>query len=253
MIHAHPIIFGAPIFDPSTADYLRRVRAAGSSVSVRNARAIDRLIRGLKRDGLWEKLKAACLLAGPDTLSGALVPLRADMPTPTNNNFVSADYSRTTGLKGKTGGYISSGFQHNLLTLNSRHLAVFTSEPEGTASIEALAGTISDAIQMTLLSTSATGKIVRIADNSGVQSVAATATGLFGGSRSDSATKVQRYASSMFGTTAVSASFADDVIQIMARGAANHTTARLSFYSIGEALDLAQLDALLTAYMAALR
>ena len=60
--------------------------------------AINDFVVGCKTDGIWNAIKACCILAGARTLTGALVPLVGGAPT--NNNFVSGDYDRETGLVG---------------------------------------------------------------------------------------------------------------------------------------------------------
>jgi len=75
--------------DPDAIDYLNRVAAAdGASVEVGIAQAIDAFVRGCKADSAgyagdptrsnWDAIKAACIMCGARTLSGALVPLSVD-------------------------------------------------------------------------------------------------------------------------------------------------------------------------------
>jgi hypothetical protein len=86
-------------FDPDAAAYLRAVEAAdGQALETPVKRAVDDFFRGTKADGIWDAIKASCILCGARTLAGALVPLVGTAPT--NNNFVDADYNRETGLSG---------------------------------------------------------------------------------------------------------------------------------------------------------
>jgi hypothetical protein len=60
--------------------------------------AYNDFVVGCKADGIWDAIKASCILAGARTLSGSLTPLKGAAPT--NFNFVSGDYNRKTGLVG---------------------------------------------------------------------------------------------------------------------------------------------------------
>jgi hypothetical protein len=76
--------------DADALDYLDRMAAAdGASVEVGVATAVDAFVRDSKSLGVWDSIRASCILAGARTLAGALVPLRDygpelwDAPTPT--------------------------------------------------------------------------------------------------------------------------------------------------------------------------
>lgn len=85
--------------DADALTYIRAVEAAdGQALETAVRTAYNTFIKGCKADGIWSAINASCILAGARTLSGALVPLRG--ATPTNFNFVSADYNRKTGLVG---------------------------------------------------------------------------------------------------------------------------------------------------------
>jgi hypothetical protein len=63
--------------------------ADGASVEVGVATAVDAFVADSKALGVWDSIRASCLLAGARTLAGALVPLKNegpelwDAPTPT--------------------------------------------------------------------------------------------------------------------------------------------------------------------------
>ena len=89
--------------------------------------AYEDFVLGCKSDGIWSAIKASCILAGARTLSGALVPLTGTAPT--NFNFVSGDYDRETGLKGNgTTKYLNSNRAGNDDPVDSKHLFVNFSE-----------------------------------------------------------------------------------------------------------------------------
>lgn len=93
------IITGTQKLDPDAAVYIDRVEAAdGQSLEEGVNIAYSTFVSGCKTDGIWDAIKASCILAGARTLDGALVPLVGTAPT--NFNFASGDYDRKTGLKG---------------------------------------------------------------------------------------------------------------------------------------------------------
>jgi hypothetical protein len=83
--------------------------------------AINAFITGCKADGTWDAIKACCILAGWNGLTGALVPLKGTAPT--NFNFVSGDYNRQTGLVGNgTTKHLNSNFLASNLSTSSNHM-----------------------------------------------------------------------------------------------------------------------------------
>ena len=115
--------------DADAAAYIAAVEVADGQALEAGVRwNIDQFVRGCKADGIWTAIKASCILSGARTLSGALVPLVGTAPT--NNNFVSGDYNRKTGLIG------SIGTNKNLLTnytvlasnVTNSHYSIFPTE-----------------------------------------------------------------------------------------------------------------------------
>lgn len=111
--------------DPDAALYLRRVESAdGQPLEAGVKRAISAFVRGCKSDGIWNAIKASCILAGARTLSGALVPLAGNAPT--NNNFVDADYNRATGLEGDgSTKYLDTNRNNNADPQDDFHLSMY--------------------------------------------------------------------------------------------------------------------------------
>ncbi len=111
-------------YDTDAQAYITAVEAAdGQALETGVRDAINAFVVGCKADGIWTAIKASCILAGARTLSGALVPLVGTAPT--NNDFVTADYDRKTGLKGNGTKNLLSNY--TLLASNSTntHLSVF--------------------------------------------------------------------------------------------------------------------------------
>jgi hypothetical protein len=238
-------------FDPDAADYFSRITLAGSSITDANKSAVNAFIVGCKTDGIWGAIKASCFLAGPDDLTGALVPLVGTAPT--NYNFVEGDYSRTTGLRAITGNeYLSSNRANDADPQNSKHIAVYFSEAHTRAATRFAIATPNET-GMTQLATTTTLVIFRSNNVDYQITNASTLTGLWGSSRANSTAINWRYNGSggttTYGTTTTPSA---SVLQIFARSGYNQTDGRISFYSIGESIDLAILDARLTTYMATL-
>ena len=85
--------------EPEALAYIAAVEAAdGETLEDGVKFAYNSFIKGCKADGIWDAIKASCILAGARTLNGALVPLAGIAPT--NFNFVAGDYNRKTGLVG---------------------------------------------------------------------------------------------------------------------------------------------------------
>lgn len=86
-------------FDIDALAYINSVEQADMQSLEQNVKlAINDFVIGCKKDNIWDAIKSSCILAGARTLQGALVPLKG--VSPTNVDFVSSDYSRVNGLQG---------------------------------------------------------------------------------------------------------------------------------------------------------
>jgi hypothetical protein len=249
--------------DPDAAAYITAVETAdGQALEEKTKIAIDNFVLGCKADGIWTAIKASCILAGARTLNGALVSLVGTAPT--NFNFVSGDYNRKTGLVGDgSTKYLNSNRAGNADPQNSFHLSTYST----TAHDPVLVGTAGGA-SIGNGSVGTTG-----ANNLGVAGGAVAADHkTFSRSRNDTADFLigpGRASITFQGQSRSSVS--EYVVRV---GGANYTQARssqtplstnifvfgrnnagalelpvigrLAFYSIGESLDLALLDARVT-------
>jgi hypothetical protein len=239
--------------DPDAADYFARIVSAGSTISVNNQAAVNAFIVGCKADGIWAAIKAACFLAGPDDLTGALVPLVGTAPT-NNGPFDSDDYNRTTGLVGDgSTKYLDSNRANNADPRNSKHLAVWQTGGEDRATANSPIG-ISLGSTQAFLSSNLTQRFARINVNSGGSDSLDTGEliGFWGGNRSSSNDVQQRFRGTTYDYTHTSVEPTSDNIWVLARNNSVFSRSRLSFYSIGESLDLAVLDARLATYMSSI-
>ena len=241
------------VTDPDAGAYIAAVEAADGNQLLEFAvgKAINDFVVGCKADGIWNAIKASCILAGARTLSGALVPLAGSAPTNINNNFVDSDYNRKTGLKGNgindsTGKRLNTNFAENAVPQNSIHASIYISQQ-------------ASALKYHLFGT----------DNqnaTGIWNSGGTATQLF--SRNAQQTHSINNPTGFIGSsrfasnqTAARGNSADQTISTLSSAGVNTGTfyvfspstvnqlsdGRLAFYSIGEALDLAKLDARVTA------
>jgi len=235
----YPPYIGEPVYDSDAQAYITAVETAdGQTLEASVKTAINNFVLGCKADGIWDAIKSSAILAGARTLSGALVPLVGTAPT--NFNFVSGDYDRKTGLKGDGATkYLDSNITDDEqgITLNDMHLSVYKTETGSTVGVRYLIGTNDSEIYTNFanLFTQSRGNLI----TSGV----ATDNNFIGWSRSTSTGYNYRVNSVTTAQVLASTSVANINIGVFARTTPSiYGTHRLSFYSIGEALDLALLD-----------
>ena len=212
--------------------------------SVDLANAINSFVKGCKTDGTWDAIKACCIMAAWDGLDGALYPLKG--PAPTNFNFVSADYNRETGLVGDgSTKYLDSNRNNNADPQNNKHLSVYrTSDHIGDKRYAGSASVGSSGYSLLGHVTSSNSNYVganRVSNFSPI--TVSFAPGLFAVSRNLSSEEVMRVSGGNTTLYIASATPVNSTLTIFASaGPLNISEARLSFYSIGESLDLALLD-----------
>lgn len=237
--------------DPDAAAYIAAVEAADTqALEERTKIAIDNFVLGCKADGIWSAIKASCILAGARTLAGALIPLAGTAPT--NFNFVSGDYNRKTGLVGNgSTKYLNSNRNSNADPQNSQHLSVFISV-QSTGAVNGnfiAAGDFLTSGSSSLQTASSNANMFARSRNSMGAAFTAKVTGFFGKSRSTNASFNYRFSLVTATISSTSETSVNDNVFVFSGNAAtpSPTNARLAFYSIGESLDLALLDARVTA------
>ena len=237
--------------DADVSSYILAVESAdGQQLEAGVISAVESFITGCKSDGIWSAIKASCILAGARTLSGALVPLVGTAPT--NNNFVSADYNRKAGLIGNgTNKQLNANRSGSADPQNNVHQAVYVSQSP-TNTISAYIGH-STTIPSYLAGASGTNTIqsrFRVAATG--SKADGTTIGFKGQSRSLAASYIIRTASSN-ATIAIASTGNPDAAQFaFSRASSVYANARLSYYSIGESLNLALLDTRVSNLMTAL-
>jgi len=251
------------VSDADATAYLAAVQAADGQLLEPAVRiAVNNFIVGCKADGIWTAIKASCILAGARTLTGALVPLVGAAPTNVGGLFVSGDYNRETGLVGDGNTkYLNSNRNNNADPQNSRHLAVYASSQTTSGAFLASQSTYNVAGDSFIFQGGTADPLRAVyfrASSSATFNITPSVggTGLIAVNRSDSSTLYYRFNGSTASTSNTSTTPLNSNTQIF--GAPSfYTNARLAFYSIGESLDLALLDArvsaLITAFAAAIQ
>jgi hypothetical protein len=236
------------VSDVDATLYIQAVEAAdGQRLESGVATAINAFVLGCKADGIWSAIKASCILAGARTLTGALVPLAGTAPT--NNNFVSGDYNRETGLVGDgSTKYLDSNRANNADPQDSHHMAAFASVAPQNGLFSRYIGVGLGSNGRSSLGYAAGGVSAQSRSRSNTASTHSTGLtypGFSGIGRSASANYIARVSGVNQTFTVASQTPTADPVLVFS-GSADFSDARLSFYSIGESLDLALLDARVT-------
>jgi hypothetical protein len=239
--------------DPDAQSYITAVETVdGQALEAGVRAAINDFVVGCKADGIWTAIKASCILAGARTRLGAMVPLVGAAPT--SFNFVDADYNRKTGLVG-------DGSTKYLATSNapvrnnfhaSVHASALSSPGLGSGNFSALIAARSPSIadgSVQIIDVGTTGSppntIAFVANSPAVNRN--ESTGFIGMSRSLSTQSTDRVGgvtnTNVADTDATTTTTPFDVFR---RSNGAYTLSRLAFYSIGESLNLALLDARVT-------
>jgi len=245
----------APSGDSDVLNYIAAVEAADAQPleqAVKNA--YRDFILGCKTDGIWDAIKASCILAGARTLAGALVPLKGAAPT--NNNFVSGDYNRETGLSPDASNkYLDSNRANDADPQDSNHNAAWVSVAHsgGSTGIYMDGGGTGSGANNFGESAIAGNLFSRNRTSSSTLTAATLPTGLVGINRSISTEYILRADGSNNTISEASQTPSSSDVFIYAReGTPTVTNARIAFYSIGESLDLALLDTRVTALITAI-
>lgn len=251
------------LFDADARDYILRVEAAdGQRLESQVRGAINAFVIGCKADGTWTSLVTSCIMAGARTVAGAIVPLRGNAPT--NNNFVAGDYSRTLGLLGNDSNkYLATGYNNNDTTnfpQNDSHISCYVSATQTDAS-GVLVGTQNTLGSILTMAYSSQTQIFFRNRASTSRLFSAAPLGFQGSTRNNSANFFSRATQSGGNISDVTATIASGAPSNQLFGvfcgfssttANQFSAARMSFYSIGKSLTIANLDTRVTTLMTTL-
>jgi hypothetical protein len=236
--------------DPDAAAYITAVEAAdGQALEERVKIAIDNFVLGCKADGIWNAIKASCILAGARTLAGALVPLVGAAPT-SHGTEGGWDYGRKTGLRANgTNNYLNSNRAGNLDPSTNSHISIYITSLQGFFYMGSNGPT--SANQLT--NSSGSGAV---SFNGRQAGATLDAIGLYGATLTAGVLTTRRGQVDVTSTTSTGLTTPSANYFVFARNLdgtpSGFSSARLAFYSIGESLDLALLDARVTALVNAL-
>jgi hypothetical protein len=195
-------------------------------------------------DGIWSAIKASCILAGARTLTGALTPLVGSAPTNIGNNFVSGDYDRETGLLGNgSNKALNSNRANDADPQDSNHNAVYLSSVGSAPKM--YMGCLTAVNVRNELGINGGNLQTRSRASAGAIAQLVT-TGLVGHSRNQGSEYIYRTGATDYTSATTSTTVSAANILIFSRGTPASlnlvSDARIAFYSIGESLDLADLD-----------
>ena len=241
-------------YDTDAGNYIQAVETAdGQALESATRKAINDFVIGCKQDGIWDAIKASCILSGARTLAGALVPLVGTAPT--NYNFVAGDYNRKTGLVGNgSTKYLDSNRLQNASPQNDIHASVYVSTSDtrwNTTSLGIYIGSRNTS-ETCRVGIGPYNSVFYFSANAGATAAGGNAnqTGFISVSRSSGTQFTGRRggASTVFTVNSLAPSAVN--IAVFANNKEGtidaYSNARLAFYSIGESLDLAKLDGRVT-------
>ena len=244
--------------DSDCLTYLAAVAAAdGAGVETGVAVAVDAFIKGLKADSLWDAIGSSCLLCGPRTLSGALVPLRGDAPT-AEGGWASGDYDRSTGMKGNgTSLYLNTGVNNASFTQDYFHMACYVTAAGTAGGTLWLAGAGGNQTGASELFTAGGNYQFRNQnfDNATLGAAADTKTGLIASSRQVPGQFDVRADDVSGFTSRASESPYSGIIHIFGSSFFAPTVGydgSIAYYSLGSQIDMAKLRTHLDAYVTAI-
>jgi len=229
-------------WDTDAASYITAVEAAdGQSLETGIKRAINQFVIDCKVRGIWGAIKSCCLLCGARTLSGALVPLKENAPT--NNNFVSADYNRETGLKGNgSNKYLLTNRFENSDPQNNKHLSIFIANTTSSTVANGLIGT--GGINGSLIGSNLNGFQLMLNSSTSTSISQTYPRGFFGISRNNSANASVRFnnATNTINSASSATGNTNNIAVLGFMSGLSSSSSRASFYSVGESLDLRLLE-----------
>ena len=260
--------------DSDAAAYITAVESADESAMATATKiAINAFVEGCKLDASpitnvtnWQAMKAVCFLAGPKTLAGALTPLKGTAPT--GGNLSVLDHNQNLGIKGNgSNKRIFTGRDNTDEDRNNQSLGVWVTETHGwtvtgATSVGAYMGPGNNRNGSYIYSAhpdsespndffaskrnigSSIDFIIAIPTKSNI--------GFKGVSRHTS-THLSALSVGDLETKAVSSQNpSSDEITVLSAGSGLFTNARVSFYWVGEAVDLVRMRSRLNDYFAAI-
>jgi len=248
-------------YDSDVVAYIKAVESADGALLETSVRALYyNFIVGCKNDGIWNSIKASCILSGARTLNGALVPLVGNAPT--NVNFISSDYNRKTGLVTDGTKYLNLGYNNNDTTnfpADNSHASVYIKESSGGFSTNAILGakrfSYEGGMGFSFETLNGNGYTVLNRAFTGVQYGTSTILNFLGTSKSTlggsflARRNGENTTPPSISSNATPSSGLYGVFGFGDGSFLSPSGLRISFYSLGRSLDLALLDARIFKFM----
>ena len=240
--------------DSDASAYITLVEATdGTSLETSVKQAINSFVVGCKSDGIWNSLSTCCILAGARSLGGALIPLKGSAPT--NVSFVSGDYSRLN-LLGGTSKYLNSNTLDSSFNQNDFHMSVWQAQSIPSGSRTSIGVQQSSPYNTSSIIHSGSNTFARARNNTSTFTAlsGAASVGLFGVSRNNSASYNEKRPDN--NTTSISINSTSPLaIPYFVFSSNNNGIpltsyhGKLSFYSLGQSINLEQLNNRVTTLM----
>lgn len=252
--------------DPDARSYINAVQSAdGLPLESWLKTAINNFVKGCKSDASpnsgvsnWDAIKSSNFLAGPRTISGALVPLKGIAPT--NNNFVGfgTDYARLGGLTGNgTTKYLNSNRANNAESQNNNHNSIYaTNAVTGTLAAYIGAGGVGNGANT--ISQSSTIGVYRSRNSTAFNPAGNHTNGFLCHSRNSSGSFSYIDSDKTVKSVSVESQTPNsDSIYVFGRSSGTTlqipTTSSIGFYSVGESVDVSLLKSRVNSYFSSLQ
>lgn len=220
-------------WDSDAAAYITAVESADAqSLEAPIARAINRFVIDCKISGIWDAIKSCCLLCGARTQAGAVVPLKGVAPTLTS--FV-GNYNRETGLR-RTSGSFNTNRNNNADPQDNKHIACYLSSLDTTS---ATATVIAANSQSTCIYTDSSRRLRMLINGASAVNIDTFDFNSLCGMSILNNSEIQYIYGNKINIKNVTLNSPINYpTSLYAGGGLTPSTHRISFYSIGERLDL---------------
>ena len=239
--------------DTDATNYIETIRQVEGvrSMGFTYRQSIDEFVTGCKNDNIWNSISACCVLIGAKNLSSALIPLKG--PTPSKSSaLINVDYLSFLGVKGSTTGTglpnitkgIFTNYNNNNNLQDNFHISTFIMANDSRTSEVIFMGVGQNQNGTVQLNSQGVRNMnsFRSFYSNNISNT------FYGTSRNNSSNFIFRINNTNTTVNQVSQTPYDANIIVLGAGLtgsdfiAGSTDARLSFYSIGQSLDLALLD-----------
>lgn len=233
--------------DTDASAYITLVEAAdGTSLETSVKQTINDFVVGCKSDGIWNSLSTCCILAGARSLTGALIPLKGNSPT--NVGFAAGDYNRLN-LLGGTSKYLNSNVLDNAFDQNDFHMSIWQAQPVPSGNRTSIGVQQASPYNTSSILHSGSNTFLRARNNTSTFTAlnGATSVGLFGVSRSSTTSYNEKRPGNNITSISINSTSPLSIPYFVFSSNSNGIPltsyhGRLSFYSLGQSINLVQLN-----------